>query len=207
MRRILAVIAVLVLLCLAAFWFLESPLFPRAWPHVLMLKSSEGRADCLILLGGEQEARPVKVAELYRDGLAPRIFITGDGDFAANKKRLLASGVPESAITIEESAKTTLQNARLLRPMLEKEGVKSALIVTSPFHMRRALAVFQHEIPGVRFAITQTSPEYWGTKRGKKNVQLNASLELVKVVYYWAVFGVKPWGVEGRVTRVEGQKP
>lgn len=198
MRRILAVIAVLVLLFIAAFWFLESPLFPRAWPHVLMLKSSEGRADCLILLGGEQEARPVKAAELYRDGLAPRIFITGDGDFAANKKRLLASGVPESAITIEESAKTTLQNARLLRPMLEKEGVRSALIVTSPFHMRRALAVFQHEMPRVRFTITQTSPEYWRTKKGRKNAQSNASLELVKIVYYWAVYGVKPWGVEGQ---------
>lgn len=196
MRRILTIIAVLVLMFLAAFWFLESPLFPRAWPHVLMLKSSEGRADCIILLGGEQEARPVKAAELYRDGLAPRIFITGDGDFAANKKRLLASGVPEAAITIEESAKTTLQNARLLRPMLEKEGVRSALIVTSPFHMRRALAVFQHEMPRVRFTITQTSPEYWRTKKGRKNAQSNASLELVKIVYYWAVYGVKPWGVE-----------
>ncbi len=192
MKKVLAATGILIALLLAAIWFLYSPFFPRFWPDVLMLKSSEGRADCLILLGGEQEARPVKVAELYRDGLASRIFITGDGDFAANKKRLLTSGVPESAITMEVASKTTLQNARLLRPMLEKEGVRSALIVTSPFHMRRALAVFQHEIPAVKFTITQTSPEYWRTKKGRKNAQSNASLELLKIVYYWAIYGISP---------------
>jgi len=193
MKRKSFVIVGVILAFLGISAFLKYPLFSKAWPHLLMIKAPMAQADCLILLGGDQESRPGKTAKLYKEGVAKKIFITGEGDAAANKKHLLDEGVPSSAIIIEPAARSTLMNARLLHPILEAAGVNSAVIVTSPFHMRRALSVFQHENPKIHFGITEVSPDYWKTPKGRKTLDLNAAQECVKIGYYWIFYGIAPF--------------
>lgn len=92
------------------------------------------------MLGGEPLARPTEAARLYKAGMAPKIFVSGVGDAARNRQILMGAGVPPTKIITEPDATTTYANATLLKPLMEAVHVRSALIVTSPFHTRRALS-------------------------------------------------------------------
>lgn len=185
--------AMLLALAAGEFLLLQSAVLGMVWPRLLMVKAPLQEADCLILLGGEQNARPVVTAGLYADGVAPLIFITGFGDTNANKRALLEQGVPLSVIKVEPRSRSTLMNARLLRPMLAASGIKSALIITSPFHTRRALAVFRHEIPGIRFGIVDAKRDYWSTKQGIRGFNASVIAEFGKIAYYWLIHGIAPF--------------
>jgi uncharacterized SAM-binding protein YcdF (DUF218 family) len=52
-------------------------------------------------------------------------------------------GVPRDAILLEPSSRNTYQNAVNTRAILEVQGIDRVLLVTSAFHMRRAVAAFQ----------------------------------------------------------------
>jgi uncharacterized SAM-binding protein YcdF (DUF218 family) len=191
--RVRKSLIVLLILATGGAVLLQPTIFGWVWPHLLMVRVPLQKADCLILLGGEQEARPVETARLYSEGVSSLIFITGEGDAAANRNALLERGVPASAIMVESLSRSTLMNARLLRPMLEHSGIRSALIITSPFHTRRALAVFQHEIPMVRFGIIDATRDYWRTKEGRKGFNESVIVEFGKMAYYWSFYGIAPF--------------
>jgi uncharacterized SAM-binding protein YcdF (DUF218 family) len=193
MRKRVLFRVIMLILAVGGFVLLQPPILGMVWPRLLMVNVPLEKADCLILLGGEQDARPVVTARLYASGVAPLIFITGSGDNSANKRALLDRGIPSSAIKVEPLARSTLMNARLLRPMLEAEGIRSALIITSPFHTRRALAVFRHEIPSVRFGIVDARREYWATRQGIKGFNASVIAEFGKTAYYWFVHGIAPF--------------
>jgi uncharacterized SAM-binding protein YcdF (DUF218 family) len=50
-------------------------------------------------------------------------------------------GVTE--VLVERASRSTLDNARLTRPLLEARGVRSLWVVTQPFHGRRSARVFR----------------------------------------------------------------
>jgi uncharacterized SAM-binding protein YcdF (DUF218 family) len=58
---------------------------------------------------------------------------------------LVAAGVPPAAIVHESASKTTRDQAVLVGPLLRAHGVGRFVLVTSPSHMRRALAAFRAE--------------------------------------------------------------
>ena len=55
-----------------------------------------------------------------------------------------AQGVPASALFTEEDSHNTIQNAYYSYRIMQAKGWTSALIVTSPTHVRRASLIFQH---------------------------------------------------------------
>lgn len=167
--------------------------FERMWRKVLVVSVPLNHADAIIVLGGEPLARPLEAARLYREGIAPRVFVTGTGDASRCRKVLTGAGVPAGDIVTESKATTTYTNATLLRPLLEEAGIRSALIVTSPFHTRRALATFREVMPGIRFGVTEASIDWWKTSRGKSDINRFALIEFLKTAEYWLVYGVKPF--------------
>jgi uncharacterized SAM-binding protein YcdF (DUF218 family) len=58
---------------------------------------------------------------------------------------MIAVGVPATAIVQESGSQTTRDQARLVGPMLRAHNAQRFVLVTSPTHMRRALAVFRAE--------------------------------------------------------------
>ncbi len=151
------------------------------------------KADALIVLGGEPLARPQEAARLYRKGVAPKVFVTGEGDAARNRQMLIAGGVPPSAITIESKAISTYKNALLLKPMLEAAGIHTALLVTSPFHTRRALATFRKVLPEITFGVTEASIDWWKSQEGREDLDRFAWVEFLKTLDYWVLYGVSPF--------------
>jgi uncharacterized SAM-binding protein YcdF (DUF218 family) len=150
-RRLARVFAGLLLLGLlplvvyAAAILLSGPL--------LGLPAAAGKADVIVVLGGDGPARADHAAMLWRAGAAPRVLVTGRSDCGMVADRLTAEGVRPGAITRECRSETTWQNADFSAPLLARMGAHDALLVTSWFHARRALASFATRCPDLKFAV------------------------------------------------------
>jgi uncharacterized SAM-binding protein YcdF (DUF218 family) len=106
-------------------------------------------ADAIIVISGDEDlARFREGLRLWRAGWAPRLVFSGAaraGDPSnARVMRDLAirSGVPPEAILIDEVATDTYENAAQTRRLLEAQCLWSAILVTSPYHLRRASLTF-----------------------------------------------------------------
>jgi uncharacterized SAM-binding protein YcdF (DUF218 family) len=192
MKKILLLLLLLALLA-GGYFFLQGEEFLSLWHRSLVVSVPMEKADALIVLGGEPLARPQEAARLYRQGVARKVFVTGIGDAARNRQVLMASGVPGSVITMEPKATSTFTNATLLKPMLEAAGVHTALIITSPFHTRRALATFRKVIPGISFGVTEASIDWWKREEGRGDVNRFAIVEFIKTLEYWLLHGISPF--------------
>ena len=66
----------------------------EAWLHVDVPLE---HADVIVVLGGESGQRVIGAAELYHQGVAPKVFVTGSGDGGLIVRRLGMAGVPDAA--------------------------------------------------------------------------------------------------------------
>src|SRR5947209_2289556 len=77
----------------------------------------------------ESARRGVRAAELYHEGAAPRLLFAG-GDPAGRGRTeaermaeaARAEGVPDAALRLETRSRTTWENARFCRELLEQQG-------------------------------------------------------------------------------------
>lgn len=132
------------------------------WEYLLVAQAP-APADVVFVFGSQDLAMPDRAAELYRAGHAPAVLVTGGfgrmtrGVFdrpeaLVFRDRLLAAGVPETAIVTETEAGNTLENVCLGLAALRRAGrsARSALLVAKGFVTRRAVATFAAQAPDVR---------------------------------------------------------
>jgi len=186
-------VAVAVLLTLGGAWVSFPYWFPKIWRPLLVIESQPREADAIVVLGGESQARPLEAARLYRKGVAPLVFIIGTGDTTTNHRALIQEGVPPERIRVETQSRSTFQNAEFAKPLLENAGVRRAILVTSSFHARRALATFQQRIPSIEFGVATSRIGWWDTPRGRLQEDEWAAIEMVKIPGYWVLHGIPPW--------------
>jgi uncharacterized SAM-binding protein YcdF (DUF218 family) len=192
MRKVLLIAALVIVAC--AFFMPRGDAFLRFWRKWLVVSVPMEHADALIVLGGEPLARPQEAARLYGEGVAPLVFVSGIGDHGENRRILIANGVPDTAIRVEPGSFSTFTNALFLKRILNEAHVRRALIVTSPFHTRRALATFRKVIPNVSFGVTDASIGWWSRPEGQGDVNRFAAVEFVKTAEYWLFYGIVPFG-------------
>ena len=84
--------------------------------------------------------------DLYRTGRVDKLLFTGGRASAGEAAEAIVArawalrrGVPAEAIRIETVSQTTRQNLVEARRLMAKERLRSALIVSDPLHMKRAL--------------------------------------------------------------------
>ena len=187
-KFIFKIVKWLALVCLLlglAVWF-----YPEKF---LTVDSGPVTADVLIVVGGGQHERPVQAAKLFKAHAAARIIITGAGDDEINRRILIANGVPARAIEVEDKSTTTCENAEFTAKLLRAEKIRSAILVTSWYHARRAQKTFEHFVPEVKF---YSRPAYYGFERDdwkKDNLNKRMRLEFLKLPGYWIRYGVNPF--------------
>jgi uncharacterized SAM-binding protein YcdF (DUF218 family) len=104
---------------------------------------------------------------------------------------LVAMGVPAAAIVQESVSKTTRDQAVLVGPMLRAHDVGRFVLVTSPSHMRRALAAFRAEgldpVPSVSPIRSDHRHRPWLLQPDADSLLLTdqAVYEYAATVYYW----------------------
>ncbi len=163
--------------------------YPR---QTLTIDSGIVNADVIIVLGGGRDERPQRAAELFKQGEAPRVLVSGYGDAQADVVLLEKNGVPADAIIREDQSVSTYENAEFAIPVLRKMGVHRAIIVTSWFHSRRALACFEHCAPDIQFYSRPSYLAYVPTAANQRDVDVYARGEYFKIVAYWAWYGIWP---------------
>jgi uncharacterized SAM-binding protein YcdF (DUF218 family) len=159
----------------------------------LCVDSGKVSAEVIVVLGGGLHERPERAAELYRQGAAPRIIISGAGDNWINRAILMKNGVPAGAIEMEGESTTTRENAEYTGKLLRQENVHSAILVTTWYHSRRALKTFEHYAPGLRF---YSRPSYYGFAREEWPQHGNGHrmrMEFLKLPGYWIWYGINPF--------------
>lgn len=134
------------------------------------------QADAIIVLGGGTEPalsprkfvelnsagdRVFAAAQLYRDGKAPIIILSGGNiDWLSDSSSTPADqmaevltflGVPSSAMILENTSKNTYENAVNAKEIISENGFETVLLVTSAMHMPRSVMLFEkqgiHVIP------------------------------------------------------------
>jgi uncharacterized SAM-binding protein YcdF (DUF218 family) len=104
-------------------------------------------------------------ASLYAQGMADTIICTGG--FTAGRTRseasgcaevLMANGVPESAILLEERSRSTEENALFSHEIMRANGLENAIIVSDGYHMLRAQWIFTQQGVDIVTSPTVTPP-------------------------------------------------
>ena len=110
-------------------------------------------SDAIVVLGAAQywgkpspvlKARLDHAVGLWRRGLAPRVVLTGGvgvgdttSEAAVSRKYVLGEGIPDSAILLETTGRTTRESLKSVATLLRSGGRRSVILVSDPFHMLR----------------------------------------------------------------------
>lgn len=100
---------------------------------------------------GEGVDRMTDGLTLYRAGYAGKIIISGGSGSIVNDLRESAltkeflvrnCGLPDSVILIDTISRNTYENAVESKKIMQRYRIKTTILITSAFHMRRAKACF-----------------------------------------------------------------
>lgn len=131
-------------------------------------------ADAIVLLGGGVRAntnelpytemyagsdRVAHAARLWKAKKAPLVITSGIGENDASRPLLAEFGVDPAAILIEDRSLNTEENARFVARTLAERSHARILLVTSSWHMRRALLMFRKYAPTLEVVPAATDYE------------------------------------------------
>jgi uncharacterized SAM-binding protein YcdF (DUF218 family) len=127
-------------------------------------------SDAIVVISGdEQLARFGEGINLYERGMGRYLVFSGaaydNGTSNADVMRDLAvkRGIPEDAILEEPLGEDTWGNAIHTRQVLESHDLRSAILVTSPYHARRAKLTFDaaYAGSGIELAVHAAPDSQW----------------------------------------------
>lgn len=138
-------------------------------------------ADAAIILGaGVSGGEPSPVFQerinhgiwLYQNGYVDKLLFTGgfsggsiksDADIA--REFAAQQGIPPEAMLLEEQSGITQENLYYAKLVMEQNGLKDALIVSDPLHMKRAMIMAEDEgLEGYTSPTTSTKYQSIRTK-------------------------------------------
>jgi uncharacterized SAM-binding protein YcdF (DUF218 family) len=129
------------------------PLWLGAIGDFLVARDALEEADAIVVLAGNSPYRVQHAVELYKEGWAPRLLVSNEQVFTHGVElswvELRAAGlvkldVPDEAIIpLEEIARSTHHEAIESRDFMLRQGWRRAILVTDPFHTRRAVMAFR----------------------------------------------------------------
>ncbi|MBU2573404.1 MAG: YdcF family protein [Elusimicrobia bacterium] len=152
------------------------------------LPPADVKADVIVVLGGginegapggavgpslegASLERAAEAARLYKRYRLP-IIVSGGAAFSGPaespivKKYLVSAGVPADKIITEERSRDTFENAVFSKKLCDEKGYKKAVIVTSAYHMKRAVwsfekAGFKDAVPYPTGYKSSKTPQYY----------------------------------------------
>ena len=117
---------------------------PRLEPSDAIVVLGRGGADTDGVLTNRSLRRLLHGVDLYRNGLASLLVLSGSADEMRARSSLARGlGVPGAAILSPASARTTREETEELRKLLFPLGRRSILLVADPIDMPRARALME----------------------------------------------------------------
>ena len=123
-----------------------------------------------------------KGIELYNKKIASKIICTGSAvkneyiEAEIIKKELLKTGISEKKIICENKSRSTWDNIKYLKDIMEKEKLHEVVIVSNPAHVRRA------SIYAEKFGIKHTVEE--------SNIPKEIPKIFLGIIYLYIYYGI-----------------
>jgi uncharacterized SAM-binding protein YcdF (DUF218 family) len=143
-RRLL--LGVLIGVLLSVGTGLSAFLLTGSW---LAVEDPLEKVDAIVAISGDTGQRADTAITLWKAGWAPIIVFSGaaiDPESVSSaeimRREALRQGVPEAATLVEPASATTEENAAEVAKLMITRKMRSAILVTSPYHQRRAAFEF-----------------------------------------------------------------
>ena len=170
---------------------------PALYPLGLYLVQAEEplKSDCIFVLAGDLHGqRILHAAELYRAGMAPKVFVSGPaGNYGYTEDELAiqfakkngAADVP--FIGLPNKGRSTVSEGLEVLPRLREAGCHSVLAVTSDFHTRRAGLILRRVWPDVQVRMASAPTVDFDVNRwwSERTYQKTFFFEWAKTVADW----------------------
>ncbi|MGO5072570.1 YdcF family protein [Clostridium sporogenes] len=125
------------------------------------VKSQPQKSDSIIILGCKVKGndptpflqwRLDEGLRLYNEGYGKYIIVSGAkgpgeniSEAEAMEKYLIQKGVDKNFIILEDKSKNTLENIKFSKKKMEDNNLKSSIIVSNKYHLKRAELLCQKE--------------------------------------------------------------
>ena len=168
---------------LGALYVLANHLYVRA----LSDDDQARRSDAIVVLGAAQydgEPSPVlrarldHAAELYDQGFAPLVVVTGGKQQGDRVTQALAGftylrerGIPEAAILLEVDGTSTYSELAATSRILGERGLSSVLMVSDGYHSARLLAIADEV--GLDGAVSPTDTGFGSSELWRETVAVS----------------------------------
>lgn len=177
----------------------------------LVVEDPLNRADAIVVLSGGLPDRALEAAKVFRQGMAPQVWLTHpanpaaelgkmgisfEGEEGYSRAVLLHEGVPESAVRIltPEIVNTEDEERAIIAEMQSTKAAR-VIIVTSPPHTRRVRALWRRLAPPDLALTVRSASEddydanhWWRTTRDS----LSVMREIMGLLNVWAGLPVRP---------------
>jgi uncharacterized SAM-binding protein YcdF (DUF218 family) len=199
MRRWLLLAAVIA--AVAAVWgYAGRATLLQAIGDFLVVNDPLTPADAVITISGNGPERVTTSVDLLREGYGRWLLVSG-GPYALGPRRTrrnsawvmrdqaIAAGVPSQQILMDDRAGSTYENAAGAARLMREHGLHTAIVVTSPYHARRAGVVFSRVFRAEGLAVRVRSAgdsffgvHQWWTRRRDRDLVLR---EYIKLLAAW----------------------
>jgi uncharacterized SAM-binding protein YcdF (DUF218 family) len=170
----------------------------------LIVSADVGEPQAIVVLASHEWERLPVAAELARRYPAARVLLTLPAEVTEHNCHecfertnwLSRSGVANVRVTVlPQRVKNTYDEAKATRTFVEEHRIERLLVVTSPYHGRRALATFRHLFRtagmtthvGLASPVSSATPSRWWSRRYDRDY---VAYEWAGIVYYAIRFGV-----------------
>lgn len=147
MRNRLIAIAAALALFYGAYQFVA---FARAASELTRANGDAAgpRADAIVVLTGGK-GRISEGLRLLRQNRSPVLILSGvDADADVDSIFLGGlSSAERSSIILEKRSRSTYENATQTRRLMDEKGLRSIILITSAYHMKRAQYLFLRVLP------------------------------------------------------------
>lgn len=137
-------------------------------------------SDAILALGSMDTRVASRAAELWHQGVAEVVVVSGgfgrlsgatqsESEAEIFRDVLLAAGVPEKAIIVEDKSTNTGENLTLSIQKLENLGqhITQAVVVTKPYAEKRTFATAQRLFPAINWLHTSPQLDYHNYPAGE----------------------------------------
>ncbi|SVD46886.1 uncharacterized protein METZ01_LOCUS399740, partial [marine metagenome] len=197
-RRVTAAIVGIV----ASFTLVFQTNLPWILAEPLRASEAPSQADAIVVFaggvgesgeaGGGYQERVRAAVDLYQAGYAPRMIFSSGYEFAFRETAVMRSlamsqGVPASAIVLETRASNTYENVVFVNELLEEFDSTTILLVSSPYHMWRALLTWEAQASDIEVVPTPVrESQFYRHARGASLEQLKGlGHEYAAISWYW----------------------
>lgn len=152
-------------------------LWLEAIARFLIISEKLSPADVIVVLGGGGPERVWNGVNLYKEKHGKYMIFTGMEYKLPGlrttwpqlaKQEALSMGIPEEVIIMEERPTSTYEDAIFVKDDMLSRGFRSAIIVSSPHHTRRARMIFKKVFKDQKDISLQITPFEGGDFQVKK---------------------------------------